>query len=248
MFNNDEKGNVMNLVIDTLKSHTSVRKFNDKPISEELQDTIIDCARRGATAGNMQMYHIIRIADRTLLTQLGETCDHQPFIGNAAFALLFVVDNHKWDMYFRSEGVPQAFEDYKGPQIADLFLGMQDTMIAAQNAVIAAESMGIGTCYIGDIMEQAEKHRTLFNLPQHTMPATLVVFGYYDMKPQLRERFDKSVMVTDNQYIDINDDIIKKLFSDKPEGFAKAFYKRKINADFFKEMCRSIKVFMKDWL
>ena len=123
-------------------------------------------------------------------------------------------------------------------------------MIAAQNAVIAAESLGIGTCYIGDIMENYECHKELFNLPKYTMPIALVVMGNYDTKPQIRDRFDKRFVVFDEAYPSITDKFIDDMFSkeeSKDVNFAKKFYKRKIDAPFFKEMIRSIKLYMDEW-
>mgnify|MGYP002225984529 CR=1 FL=1 len=57
-------------------------------------------------------------------------------------------------------------------------LAVTDTAIAAQNAVVAAESFGIGSCYIGDIMENYEKQRRLLNLPDYVFPAVMLVFGW----------------------------------------------------------------------
>ena len=64
------------------------------------------------------------------------------------------------------------------PQEGDLFLACNDALIAAQTAVVAAESLGIGSCYIGDIMENYEAHRDLFGLPQYVFPICLLCFGY----------------------------------------------------------------------
>jgi len=241
----------MNEVIKSIKSHASIRKFNETKITEEQVDSIIEASMRGATAGNMMYYSIIKIQSKEILSELAKSCDDQPFIANASLGLLFVVDNYKWHKYFINRKINETFSDYSGPVINDFMLGVQDAMIAAQNAVIAAESLGIGTCYIGDIMENYEFHKKLFNLPKYTMPATLVVMGNYDVKPKVRERFDKQFIVFEDKYPDINEDFINKMFSssDKNDSdFAKKFYARKINAPFFKEMIRSIKLYFNDWI
>ena len=240
----------MNSTIDLLKSHTSIRKFNDQVISKEVEETILQCAMRGATAGNMMYYHMIVIRDKEVLESLGESCDHQPFIGKAQFALLFLVDNYKWSEYFSARGVTDHGDAYKGPQLPDLILGMQDAMIAAQNSVIAAESLGIGTCYIGDILENAELYKAQFNLPDYTMPATLVVMGHYDGKPKLRKRFASKYVISQEKYPLIDDDFINGMFMEaehEKKDFAQKFYSRKVEAEFFKEMKRSIKVHIKQW-
>lgn len=241
----------MNEVIKQLMDHVSIRKFNDQTILAEHVSTILDAAMRGATAGNMMSYTIIKIQSKDTLKKLAVSCDNQPFIADADLALLFVVDNYKWHRLFQLSGIPDTFPDYKGPIINDMILGMQDAMIAAQNAVIAAESLGIGTCYIGDIMEQYEYHKELFCLPDYTMPATMVVMGHYDKKPKCRPRFDQKFVVFDESYKKFDDGFIKDVFSDYQEEdpeFAKKFYKRKMDAEFFAEMHRSLLLYLEQWM
>lgn len=240
----------MNEVIKLLKSHTSIRKFNETKITDEQIQHIIESAMQGATAGNMMAYSIIKIRSKDNLMKLSKSCDNQPFIANADVALLFVADNYKWYKFYEQRKISETFPDYKGPSISDFILGVEDAMIAAQNAVIAAESLCIGTCYIGDIMENCEYHKELFNLPKYTMPVTLVVMGNYDTKPQKRERFDKSFVVFDETYPTIPEDFINNMFStkeSKDNDFAAKFYKRKMEAPFFKEMIRSIKMYISEW-
>lgn len=177
----------MNEVIKLLKSHTSIRKFNETKITDEQIQHIIESAMQGATAGNMMAYSIIKIRSKDTLKKLSKSCDNQPFIADADVALLFVADNYKWHKFYEQRNISETFPDYEGPCISDFMLGISDGMIAAQNAVIAAESLGIGTCYIGDIMENYEYHKELFNLPKYTMPFALVIMGNYDTKPQKRK-------------------------------------------------------------
>ncbi len=110
------------------------------------------------------------------------SCDNQPFIARAPLVWLFLADYQRWFDYFIASGVDQLCEQQKTtmrkPEEGDLFLACCDALIAAQTAVIAAESLGLGSCYIGDIMENYEVHRDLFNLPKYVFPICLVCFGY----------------------------------------------------------------------
>lgn len=240
----------MNEVMKLLKSHTSIRKFNETKITDEQIQHIIESAMQGATAGNMMAYSIIKIRSKDTLSKLAKSCDEQPFIASADLALLFVADNYKWHKFYEQRNISETFLDYKGPCISDFMLGLEDGMIAAQNAVIAAESLGIGTCYIGDIMENYEYHKELFNLPKYTIPIALVVMGNYDTKPEIRDRFNKSYVVFDEIYPTITEEFINDMFSkeeSKDSEFAMKFYKRKMDAPFFKEMIRSIKMYISEW-
>ena len=132
-------------------------------------------------------------------------------------------------------------------------LGINDALIAAQNVVIAAESLGIGSCYIGDIMENYEIHKKLLNLPDYTFPACMLTLGYYpdNYKRNFRDRFDSDFVVFDEVYEDLNMDKLKDMFTVKEnnmpktnscnaKNFGELIYKKKIDSDFYKEMNRSI--------
>ncbi|MBS7525532.1 nitroreductase family protein [Fusibacter paucivorans] len=234
----------MNETIKIMKDHTSIRKFNGMPLTDAEIDAIIESAMRGATAGNMMLYSLIDVRSKENLSKLAVWCDNQPFIESAAFALIVVVDYQKWHRFYELNGLDRSL-GYDGPTPTDLVLGMQDAMIAAQNAVIAAESMGIGTCYIGDILEHKETVSAHFGLPDYTIPATLIVFGRYEHKPVLRKRFDKSYVVFSERYETLSDESIKAMFSEHftSDGSVEAFYKRKHSAPFYKEMVRSIRAY-----
>lgn len=238
----------MNDTIQTILNHTSIRKFNDQVIEAAEADAIIEAAMRGASAGNMMLYSLIDIRSKETLEKLSHWCDDQPFIADAKLALLVVVDAYKWDLLYKANQL-DALEGYDCPTAADLALGMQDAMIAAQNAVVAAESMGIGTCYIGDIMENKEIISDYFGLPKYTMPATLIVFGRYDHKPQLRPRFSKEFIVFKERYYALKEPEIQAMFKGQFEGdgSVRNFYKRKRASAFYAEMVRSIKAYAENF-
>lgn len=240
----------MNETINVLKNHTSIRKFNNIEITELEENEIIECAMRGATAGGMMLYSIIKIKDKTTLEKLSVLCDDQPFIKDCGLGLVFLVDTNKYEKYFEYSGIKNTHKDYTGATSADFVLGVQDAVIAAQNSVICAESLDIGTCYIGDIVENIEEIQKLLNLPYGTMPISFVVFGKYDTKPKLRERFSKEFVVFEEKYQDIDEEFLNKMFEKEEHtlDFANITYNRKMGASFFKEMIRSCDLYIKQWL
>ncbi|MEG0814249.1 MAG: nitroreductase family protein, partial [Clostridium sp.] len=122
-------------------------------------------------------YHRSEIKKR-----LSVSCDNQPFIASAPFVLIFCADCQKWYDAYRSVGC-----EPRDPSVGDLLLSVSDCAIAAQNAVTAAWSMGIGSCYIGDIMENHDIHKEQLHLPDFVFPAVMVVFGY-PTKQQLERK------------------------------------------------------------
>ena len=240
----------MNQVIRQLKERKSVRVFTDRQIPPEEVSEILEAAVNAPTAGNQQLYTIINVTDPKLKAQLAESCDHQPFIAKAPLVLVFCADCRKWYQAFREYGC-----NPRKPGVGDLMLAVSDTNIAAQNAVTAAHSLGIGSCYIGDIMENAEQQRQLLSLPAYVFPAAMLVFGYPTEQQLEHPKPPRSAMnhiVHENSYRDMDAQELKQIFSVKAgvrsfEEWIDAFCKRKYNSDFSREMTRSVQVFLHDF-
>lgn len=240
----------MNTIIQSLFDRKSVRAFENRPIPDEMKQTILSAATQAPTAGNQQLYTILDITDSKLKQALSVTCDNQPFIAKAPVVLIFCADCKKWYDLFLSSGC-----DPRLPGVGDLMLAVTDTAIAAQNAVVAAQSLGIGSCYIGDIMEQCEAHRNLLKLPQYVFPAVMLVFGWPTeqqinrLKPQ---RCPMDSIVFENEYPARTTQQLQEMFQGKKgsqsfENWCAAFCNRKYNSDFSREMTRSVGEYLKQF-
>lgn len=250
--------------IEIIKNRSSLRKYKNLEISKENLDTILQCAMRAPTAGNMMAYSILVIKDEKRKAKLASSCDNQMFIAKAPVLLVFLADFRKWYKYYENNDVEDFVKNAGGkflrPTEANLFLAMQDAIISAQNAVIASEALGIGSCYIGDIMENIEYHKDLLNLPEYVFPVTMLTLGYYedDSKRILKDRFNKEFIVFEEEYKDLNDEEINKMFSEKDKlynpknkygakNYAQSQYALKINSIFMNEMTRSVKEVLNEW-
>jgi len=254
----------MNPVIDVLMKRKSMRAYEQKEIEAEIKAEILKATLRAPTAGNMMLYSIVDVTDQKIKDKLAVTCDDQPFIARAPMVWLFLADYQRWFDYFVASDVQALCREGKTamrkPEEGDLFLACSDALIAAQNAVIAAESFGIGSCYIGDIMEQYETHRELFNLPQYVFPISMVVFGYPTRQQKDRKytsRFDQKFIVFENQYRRLGREDFDEMFRETEsqmtpkEGianFGQAMYTRKFSSDFSVEMSRSVRAILKGWM
>ena len=240
----------MNEVIRQLYSRKSVRAFTSQEIGKEEKEAILRAAAEAPTAGNQQLYTILDITDQAIKDRLVETCDHQPMIAQAKMVLIFCADCRKWYEAFRAAGcVPRE------PGVGDLLLAVSDATIAAQNAVVAAESLGIGSCYIGDIMENCEIHREMLNLPEYVFPAAMLVFGYPTRQQKDRQkpiRADLQHIVHENGYRSMEEAELRKLYAIRTgevgfEQWMERFCNRKYNSDFAREMSRSVAEYLCDF-
>jgi len=240
----------MNEVIRQLYARKSTRAFLDKPIPLEAKEAILQAAVMAPTAGNQQLYTILDITAQEIKDQLVKSCDNQPFIASAPMVLIFCADCRKWYEAFRAAGCQP-----RKPGVGDLLLAVSDTNIAAQNAVVAAESMGIGSCYIGDVMENAEVHQKMLGLPQYVFPAAMLVFGYPTQQQKERtkpQRVEMKHVVHENAYREMDAAELEEMFRYKAgqrtyQEWMQAFCDRKYNSDFSREISRSVGEYLKQF-
>lgn len=246
----------MNQTIKELNNRKSIRAFQNKPVPEEIQNEILDAAFQAPSAGCQMLYSILKITDEALKKTLAEKCDHQPFIAKAPFVLVFLADTRRWlDVYKTAVCSPRK------PGPGDALLSMADAVIAAQNAVVAAHSLGLGSCYIGDILENCEDIRVLLKLPKEVFPAAMLVMGYPDEKQLTRRkpaRFERQYIVFENTYQTLTEREQKEMYLAREakegrngtdfESSVSAFFRRKYDSDFAKEMNRSAGQYIESFL
>ncbi|OUN90680.1 nitroreductase family protein [Blautia sp. An46] len=239
----------MNEIIKALAARKSVRSYTDREISSDCKEQILRAATEAPTAGNQQMYTILDITSQELKDKLSVTCDNQPFIATGKMVLIFCADFHKWYQAFTLAGCSP-----RRPGPGDFLLAVEDAAIAAQNAVTAAESLGIGSCYIGDIMENYELHRELLHLPEFVFPALMLVFGYPTPQQQEREKPKRAALdfiVHENAYPDFSPEEICQNIADLKgsdfDQWMQRFCQRKYQSDFSLEMSRSVAAALKEF-
>ena len=252
----------MNQIFEVFLNRKSIRAFEDRSIEPDVKAAIVKATLRAPTAGNMMLYSIIDVTDQAIKDRLAVTCDNQPFIARAPMVWVFLADYQRWHDYFIHSGVKKFEKPMRTPEEGDLFLACTDAVIAAQNAVIAAELLGLGSCYIGDIIEQYEEHKKLFNLSQYVFPIAMLVFGYPTEQQKNRDitsRFDEKFILFENGYRQLGPSEFNEMFAEREnnmprgkamegiENFGQAMYLRKFDSDFSKEMNRSAREWLKGW-
>ncbi|MDR1808468.1 MAG: nitroreductase family protein [Propionibacteriaceae bacterium] len=231
--------------ISQLLARKSVRRFLQKPVPEDVKQTLLECAAAAPTAGNQQLYAVVDVTDPAIKAELADICDHQGFIADAPIVLVFLADCRRWlDAYALAGCAP------RDPGLGDYYIAFCDALIAAQNVVVAAHALGLGSCYIGDIVENRERLVDLLGLDEFTVPATLLVLGYPTAQ-QLRRRkparFPLAAVVHTDRYRRLTPDEQKAAFAAKGEAFdtfVPPFCRRKYESAFMAEMTRSMRAYL----
>ncbi|PKL07150.1 MAG: nitroreductase [Spirochaetae bacterium HGW-Spirochaetae-9] len=248
----------------TFLERKSVRAYEERPLPADVKAKVLEAVLRAPTAGNMMLYSILEIDDQALKDKLAETCDHQPFIAKAPWVLVFLADYARMMAFFEASGVGERCrregKALVKPRESDLLLASCDALIAAQTAVCAAESLGLGSCYIGDVMENWETHRDLLALPRYTFPIAMLCLGYPTAQQAARvqpARLPAPIIIQKDRYALPSAEVLASLYAGEgynaftptaaAENPGQALYARKFSADFSLEMRRSVASMLEDW-
>lgn len=187
----------MNAVIDTLIRHRSYRHFQPGVrLPESHIQTILDAARQAPSWMNGQHYSIIRITDPALRAQVVAAQPLNPHIGTCSEFWVFVADAHRAEL--ASRACNGSFAAVGTPDT--LITLSVDTALAAQNAVVAAESLGYATCPIGGLRLMAPQLVSWLALPKHTFPLFGLCIGIPDIDMPLKPRLPQQAVVFENRY------------------------------------------------
>ncbi|NYE05711.1 FMN reductase (NADPH) [Bacillus niacini] len=176
----------MNETISTILNHRSIRDFKDKQLSNEQIETIVACAQAASTSSFIQAYSIIGIRDKEKKRKLAEIAGNQEYVAQNGHLFVFCADLGRHERIGEMEGkdVLPSIESTEKFMVA-----LIDAALAAQNAAIAAESMGLGICYIGGIRNNLEAVKELLKTPERVIPLFGMTVGYperiNDQKPRL---------------------------------------------------------------
>lgn len=223
-----------NETIQLMGQRMSLRRYAPEPIRPEHLDAIVNSTLRAPTAGNMMLYSVVQVEDQAKKDRLAETCNHA-FIAGAPLVLLFLADMQRLYDFYRAFDVLEYCREndlpFQTPQASNLMMSCCDALIAAQTSVLAAESLGIGSCYIGDIMGRCEEHQEMFQLPRWAFPIALVCYGYYpqDMERRLNTRFERQFIWFQDTYQRLSREQFEQMYAEIMDKFAGVLEQKNLN-------------------
>ncbi|MGG6108425.1 oxygen-insensitive NADPH nitroreductase [Pantoea allii] len=181
----------MTPTIDLLCSHRSIRSFTDQKVSNEQRDAIIAAAQSASTSSFLQCSSIVRVTDPALRDQLVTLTGGQTWVADAAEFWVFCADFNRH---------LQICPDAQLGRAEQLLLGCVDTALMAQNAMVAAESLGLGGVFIGGIRNNIAQVTELLGLPKFVLPLFGFCLGYPESVPDVKPRIPQSMLVHENRY------------------------------------------------
>jgi len=189
----------MTPTIDLLCSHRSIRAFTDQAISAEQREAIIAAAQSASTSSFLQCSSIIRITDPALRQQLVTLTGGQQWVADAAEFWVFCADFNRHQ---------QICPDAQLGRAEQLLLGCVDTALMAQNAMVAAESLGLGGVFIGGIRNNIAQVTELLGLPKFVLPLFGFCIGYPSAVPDIKPRLPQAMVVHENHYQPVDPQVL----------------------------------------
>ena len=177
-----------NFTIDHQLNHRTIRKFKDQPLTEEQLTTLFEVARQTSSSEFLQQMTIIRVTDPQKRAAI-RAVSTQPYVGAEGELLMFITDLHRNELIRHHQG---NLDDRRIEKTEMFLQAYEDTVLAVQNVLNAAESMGLGGVILGSIQNEPAKIIKTLHLP---VP---------DQKPQLKPRLPLDKIVFENEYQDID--------------------------------------------
>lgn len=200
-----------NQVIQTMLSHKSIRKYTEETPSDEIVETIV---RAGQQAPFASQYYSLLLSRKK---------KRNPF--HAPLLFTICVDSHKFELIMAKRNWKLVTND-----LALLFFGIQDAALMAENMVVAARSLGIGSCFLGSAPFRADKIAEEYDLPKRVFPLVQLAMGYPAEDPPPRPRYPMEFTLFEGRYPELDEEMISKAMKQMDEGYLAQDYYRKMNA------------------
>lgn len=190
-------------------NHKSIRKYKKDPIKKEVLDNILKAGIRASNTGNMQVYSIIVTQDEEIKKQLLPLHFGQEMVAQAPAVLTFCADFNRFNKWCEMRNADPGYNNF-----LSFYTATADAVIAAQNVAIAAESEGLGICYLGTTNYTADKIIDVLNLPKGVVPVTTLVVGYPDETPDLTPRLPNEAVIHYEKYSDFSEEQINEIYKE----------------------------------
>lgn len=184
-------------VIELMLRHRSVRSYSDRPLPDGALEALIAAGQSGATSSNMQAVSVVAVTDPERRQRFSQIASGQAFVAQAPLLLCFVLDQSR----AARVGAATGADLWALPLVDNFIAAATDTAIFAQNVLLAAQSLGLAGCYIGNLRNEPERVAQELALPEGAM----VLFGMalgYEAPPEtgIRPRLPQSVVLHREQY------------------------------------------------
>jgi nitroreductase len=197
---------------DILTNRRTIRKYTSEPVNDKLLNDLLLMGCRASTTGNMQVYSIVVTRDNRKKAALAPHHFNQKMVTEAPVVLTFCADFNRFNKWCVLRKAEPGYDNFLSFMTAAI-----DALLVAQTVCIAAESKGLGICYLGTTTYNAHKIIEVLNLPKGVVPVTTVTVGWPAEKPDQVERLPLEAVIHKESYKNYSDEDIERFYKDKEE-------------------------------
>ncbi len=201
---------IHNPIVETMLNRKSIRKYTDEMPSDEMLETMVRAAQQAPFAAQM--------CSLLLSRKRGKIPFGAPLLFTVcvdAFKLEQIMARRHWSMVSND--------------LSLLLFGMQDAVLMAENLVIAGESLGLGSCFIGNAPYRAKSIIKDYKLPRRVFPVVQLTMGYPAENPPPRPRYPIDFFLFENEYPGFSDEMVERAMKEMDDGFQRQDYYRRAN-------------------
>jgi len=202
----------------------SIRKFSSKPVKDADVHRIVEAGKRAPTACNFQTYSVIWIKNAKLKEKVYDACGRFDSIKEAPIVFVICADVRRLGRVLDYLGSDHCFKHDQGYFFK--LLSIMDACFLAENMTMAAESLGLGSVYIGLAFANDKVIKAL-KLPKGVLPLTLLCIGYAEEEPPIRPRWSLSSILLVDSYRDPTGEEVKTFLQHMDEELKKEEYYKK---------------------
>jgi len=200
-----------NPIIQSMMCRKSIRHYTDEMPSDEVIATVVRSGQQAPFAS--QLCSLLLSRDR----------EKNRF--NAPLQFIACVDSHKWELIMKRRNWEMVADD-----MLLLLLGFQDAALMAENMVIAAESLGLGSCFLGGIPFHTSEIIAEYKLPPRVFPMVGLTMGYPAENPPPRPRYPMEFVLFEGQYPQFSEDLVSESMTRMDQGYLAQDYYLKLKA------------------
>ena len=201
---------IANPVVTTLLNRKSIRQYTPELPSDEIIETIVRAGQQAPFAGQLGSVLLAR---------------NKPNPFDAPLLFTICVDLHRLELIMARRGWKLVMND-----LSILFFGIQDAALMAENMVIAAESLGLGSCFLGGTPYRADQIIEEYRLPKRVFPLVQLAMGYRAEDPPPRPRYPLDYALFEDAYPELSAELITRAMNEMDEGYLQQEYYRKLDA------------------
>lgn len=196
--------------MESLKQRRTIRKYQQKEISTNLLNDLLETSFRASTVGNMQVYSVIVTRDAERKAKLAPAHFNQPMVKTAPIVLTFCIDLRRFSKWCEQRKAEPGYDNFEW-----FVTGSVDTLLAAQTFCVAAEEKGLGICYLGTTTYNPEMIIEALELPELVFPITTITVGWpAEVSPQV-DRLPLEAIVHEEIYHDYTPQDIDRFYAYK---------------------------------